>query len=285
MPMVWASAWNGGGAVWHRLEMLWRSGGNALFLAIIGLGGTLLAMTVFPLIALLTRDPDRRRERIQSVLHTSFKLYCFGIHVLRVADIRVEGIERLRGLKGTMLIANHPSLLDVVMIMAAVPNVQCVVKGGLWRNPFFRLTVEGAGYIRNDLPSEMLLKACVDTLQAGNNLIVFPEGTRTLRGQPMKLHRGFANIALMAQADLQLIAMTCEPPILHKGNPWWRVPASRTLFLMEVGERLDIQNFLGHPYRSLSARKLVGFIENYYSEKFDHDRIGTGPEALDRVGA
>lgn len=250
--------------------MLWRCIGTALFLGIIGGGGTLLALTIFPLIAVLTRQPDRRR-RIQLVLHGALKLYCLAIHVLRVADIRVEGIERLRGLTGTMIIANHPSLLDVVMIMAAVPNVQCVVKGGLWRNPFFRLTVEGAGYIRNDLPPELLMNACIDTLKAGNNLIIFPEGTRSIRGRPMKLHRGFANIALMAEADLQLIAMTCEPPLLHKGHPWWRVPATRTSFLMEVEERLDIQKFMGYSYRSLSSRKLVAFIEDYYSEKFRYE--------------
>jgi 1-acyl-sn-glycerol-3-phosphate acyltransferase len=269
----------------HKAEVLWRGIGTAFFLAIIGVGGTLLALTVFPLIALFTRQPDKRRLRIQFVLHGSFKLYCAAIHALRIADIRVEGIERLRALKGTMIIANHPSLLDVVLIMAAVPNVQCVVKGGLWRNPFFRMTVEGAGYIRNDLPPEMLMNACIDTLKAGNNLIVFPEGTRTVAGRPMKLHRGFATIALMAEADLQLIAMTCEPPVLHKGNPWWRVPASRTSFLMEVEERLDIQKFLGYSYRSLSSRKLVAFVEQYYSEKFKYERPGTGSEALDRVGA
>ncbi len=269
----------------HRLDLIWRAFGTGLFLAIIGVGGSLLAMTVFPLVAVLTRDPDRRRRRIQYVLHMSFKLYCRAIHLLKVADVRVVGRERLTDLRGTMIVANHPSLLDVVMIMAAVPNVQCVVKGGLWKNPFFRLTVEGAGYIRNDVAPEALMQACIDTLKAGNNLIVFPEGTRTVRGRAMKLHRGFANIAILAEADLRLIDITCEPPLLHKGNPWWKVPATRTEFLMEVGERLDIRQFLGYRYRSLSARKLVGVIEAHYAEKFGHGRVGTGSEAVDRLGA
>lgn len=268
----------------HRLDLIWRAFGAGLFLTVIGIGGSVLALTVFPLIAVMSRDADRRRRRIQWVLHISFRLYCAAIHLFRVADVRMVGTERLRGLKGVMIIANHPSLLDVVMIMAATPNVQCVVKGGLWKNPFFRLTVEGAGYIRNDQEPEALMQACIDTLKAGNNLIVFPEGTRTLRGQPMKLRRGFANIATLAEADLQLITITCEPPALHKGHPWWRAPATRPEFRMEVGELLDIRHFLGYRYRSLSARKLVGHIEEYYAEKFGHGRIGTGTEALDRLG-
>lgn len=269
----------------HRIDLIWRAFGTGLFLALIGLGGSTMALTVFPLIALISRDPDQRRRRIQLVIHMSFKLYCRGIHALKVADVRVVGAEQLKNLSGAMIIANHPSLLDVVLIMAAVPNVQCVVKGGLWKNPFFRLTVEGAGYIRNDQEPEALMQACVETLKAGNNLIIFPEGTRTVRGKPMKLHRGFASIAIFAKADLQLIRITCEPPLLHKGNPWWRVPSTRTKFLMEVGERLDIQPFLGYRYRSLSTRKLVAFIEEYYTEKFSHGLIGTRAEAADRLGA
>lgn len=271
--------------MWHRLERLWRSFGTGLFLALIGVGGSVLALTVFPLIALLTRDRETRRRRIQFTLHHSLRLYCFGIDLLKVANVRVAGLERLQGARGVLIVANHPSLLDVVMIMAAIPNVQCVVKGGLWRNPFFRLTVEGAGYLRNDLAPEELMAACVASLQAGDNLILFPEGTRTVRGQPMRLHRGFANIALEAGADLQLITMTCEPPLLHKGNPWWRVPESRTTFQMEVGERLDIKGFLGYRYRSLSARKLVEFIEHYYSENKGNEQFGGRAEADDRFGA
>jgi 1-acyl-sn-glycerol-3-phosphate acyltransferase len=267
----------------HRLDLLWRGFGTALFLTVIGLGGTLLALTVFPIIATLTRDPTRRQRRIQTVLHVSFRLYCRAIHGLRLAEIHFIGTERLRHLHGCLLVANHPSMLDVALIMAALPNVQCVVKGELWRNPFFRMTVASAGYIRNDLPPEDLLAACVATLRAGNNLIVFPEGTRSVAGRPMKLRRGFANIALMAQADLQLICLTCVPQVLHKGNPWWRVPAERTIFSMEVGEKLDIQQFMGYRYRSLSARKLVEFIEHYYADKLSNGFPGTRPEAADRV--
>ena len=265
--------------------MLWRLFGTGLFLAIIGVGGSAMAMTVFPLIALLTPDTERRRRRIQRVLHASFKLYCRAIDLLRVADMRMTGLGRLADLGGTLIIANHPSLLDVVMIMAAVPNVQCVVKGALWANPFFRLTVEGAGYIRNDVGPEALVQACVQTLRAGNNLIVFPEGTRTVRGRATRIQRGFANIALLAEADLQLIDITCEPPALHKGNPWWRVSKTRPRFLMEVGERLDIRQFLGYRYRSLSARRLAGVIEAHYADKFGHGRVGAGVETVDHLGA
>ncbi|MBI2241919.1 MAG: 1-acyl-sn-glycerol-3-phosphate acyltransferase [Magnetospirillum gryphiswaldense] len=264
---------------------MWRAFGTGLFLAIIGVGGSLLAMTLFPLIAVVTRDLERRRLRIQRVVHRSFQLYCWGIRTLRVADIQFEGAEKLQGLRGALIVANHPSLLDVVMIMAAIPNVQCVVKGGLWKNPFFRLTVEGAGYIRNDHEPEALLAACVQTLKAGNNLIVFPEGTRTVRGRPTRLRRGFANIVLEAEAPIQLIRMSADPPLLHKGNPWWRVPESRTKFRMQVCDLLDISSFLGYRFRSQATRHLVAKLETFYADELGHGPTGTGLEATDRFSA
>jgi 1-acyl-sn-glycerol-3-phosphate acyltransferase len=254
------------------LDRVWRLFGTGLFLAIIGVGGSLLALTLFPLITLVTRNRERRRLRIQYLLYLNFKVYCGLIRWLRFADIEISGGERLQGLTGTLIVANHPSLLDVVMIMAAVPNVQCVVKAGLWWNPFFRLTVGGAGFIPNDLDGVAMVEACVATLKAGNNLIIFPEGTRSRLGQPIRFRRGFANIATLAEADLQLLIITCDPPILHKGNPWWRVPNTRSAFKLVVGERLDIRPFLGYRYRSVGVRKLVSSLEGYYTEKLGHGR-------------
>lgn len=267
----------------NRLDRIWRSCGIALFLALIGVGGSLMAITIFPLIALVIRPREPRRRVIQWVLHHTFRLYCGGIHWLRIADIRIDGAEKLRHLRGILIIANHPSILDVVMIMAAVPSVQCVVKAGLWRNPFFHLTMRSAGYIRNDLDPEAFMAACVGALQAGQNLIIFPEGTRTVPGQPLQMRRGFANIATLAEADVQLVTISCDPPILFKGDHWWNAPPQRSEFRMEICEVLRIDAFMKDRPRPLSARKLVAFVEDYYSRALKNGRAGRVPEGTDRI--
>ena len=246
---------------------VWRALGVGLFLALIGVGGTLLAVTVFPLLALISRNPETRRRRIQGMLHHLFRLYCRGIDLLRVADVEFVGTERLGDLSGTLIIANHPSLLDVVMIMALVPRVQCVVKAGLWSNPFFRLTVAGAGYIRNDLPPERLLEACLEGLRRGETLIVFPEGTRTPLGALPRFQRGFANLATLAPSDLQTIFIEVDPPLLAKGQVWWRAPQRRTRFRLEVGERIPIAAFLDQPFRPIAERHLVRHLEVLYAAR------------------
>jgi 1-acyl-sn-glycerol-3-phosphate acyltransferase len=260
------------------LDRAWRGFGTGLFLALIGVGGTALALTLFPLICLVTPGRASRQRRFQAVLKQAFALYCRAVRLLGVADISFHGAEKLKDLRGVVVVANHPSLLDGVMIMSAMPRAQCIVKAALWRHPFFFFSVRGAGYIRNDLEPDQLVAACRATLAAGNNLIVFPEGTRTPLGGMPKLTRGFAHIATLAEADVQLVTITCTPPILYKGERWWNPPARRPHFVMEVGDRLDIRHFLRYRSRPLAARKLVAFTGDYFTEKLSHDRPGTGLE-------
>jgi 1-acyl-sn-glycerol-3-phosphate acyltransferase len=199
------------------LNWLWRLICTGLAFAALGLGGCLMAVTLFPLVAALTRDPAARQRRIQYCVHASFRLYLFFLRLLGVIEIEIRHAERLTALDGQIIVANHPTLLDVVLLMALVPRAQCVVKNQLWRNPFLRPVVHGAGYISNDLPADALLAACARAIEAGNNLIIFPEGTRTRPGEPMRLRRGFANIAAATAADLVPITITCRPWTLIKG--------------------------------------------------------------------
>jgi 1-acyl-sn-glycerol-3-phosphate acyltransferase len=273
----------GGAAV--LLDLLRRIGrafGVGVFLVLIGVGGSLLALTAFPLIIATTADPQRRRRRIHRLMQLSLKSYCWGIHALGIAGLEFVGLERMRDVRGVLIVANHPSLLDVVLIMTMIPSVQCVVKAALWRNPFFRLTVSGAGYIRNDLEPEALVNACVATLRAGNNLIIFPEGTRSVAGQPMHLHRGFANIATLAEADLQPVTISCSQSFLERGRPWWQVPVARPCYRVAIGERLAVRQFLDVGPRPLAARRLTAHIHNYYVEELANGQFGIGPQDVDR---
>ena len=246
------------------LSQLWRGLGTAFFLSVIGLGGTLLSVTVFPAIVFCVREPNRRRRALQTTLHYLFRLYCSSINILGLADIKFTGLERLADLKGHLIIANHPSLLDVVMIMACVRDVQCVVKSKLWSHPFFGLTVRGAGFIRNDLPPEIMVEQCKQSLANGQNLIIFPEGTRTTPNQNPKPQRGFANLALFAMADILMIDISCDPPILFKGNPWWHVPIKKSRIRLNIGEIIPIAPYLAYEHRGIAARKLTEFVEQYY---------------------
>jgi 1-acyl-sn-glycerol-3-phosphate acyltransferase len=83
-----------------------------------------------------------------------------------------------------------------------------------------------------------LIDEAVDRLRQGSHLVMFPEGTRTVPGQPLDFHRGAATIAVTAQADCLPILIRCTPTTLTKAEPWYHIPRRRVLFEVKVLERI-----------------------------------------------
>jgi 1-acyl-sn-glycerol-3-phosphate acyltransferase len=249
------------------LDYPWRLAATGFSFAFIFAGGALLALTAFPAIALVSGPEAVRRRRVQYLIHLIFRFYIRMLIFLRLIDLEIESVAKLRDGAGRLVIANHPTLLDVVLLMALAPHVQCIVKKELWENRYLGSVVRAAGYIRNDLEPEALLAACGTAMAEGNSLIVFPEGTRSQPGRSMRLHRGFANIATLLQSDILLVTITCDPRTLTKGEAWWTIPPVRPRFRVAVGECLDVASMSDSEYRSVTARKLVRFIEGYYAER------------------
>src|SRR5258708_5298809 len=63
---------------------------------------------------------------------------------LRGLDCGMRGQERLRR-EGLLILANHPTVIGAVLVMAFVRHADCIVKGRLWDNPFTRGPVSAAG--------------------------------------------------------------------------------------------------------------------------------------------
>ncbi|WP_374371263.1 lysophospholipid acyltransferase family protein [Dongia sp.] len=253
-----------------RLNHVWRIAGTGFSFACFFGGGLVLAVTIFPAIALMMRDQERRVRATQNVIRHSFRGFVAMLETLGILNLTVTGAETLRDGKGRLVIANHPTLLDVVFLMALMPRVQCIVKSDLWRHPYLGGVVRWAGYIRNDLEPEALLQACRESIAAGKNLIIFPEGTRSRPGEPLHFRRGFANIAMLAEVETQLVVISCRPIMLSKGDPWWKVPPRKADIRMKIGARLRAAETFEHQARSLAARHLVRQLQQYFTEQLAH---------------
>lgn len=247
------------------LDRAWRFAGTAVAFPLLFGGATVVAGVVFPILQAVTPEGSLRRERNQNLVHVLFRIYIALLRALRLVDIEIEGRERLGTGPARIIVANHPSLLDVVVLMALVRRAQCVVKHELWQSPYLGRLVRGAGYIRNDLDSDTLIEACRTALARGNHLIIFPEGTRSVPGEPIRFRRGFANIATCLGAEVQPVTISCSPATLTKGEKWWAIPERRPRFRVEVGERLNTGPWLSCEHRPLAVRKIVRHFEEYYA--------------------
>lgn len=261
-----ATVWHGDGAVRKFSWRCWRFASTGLGFALFGLGGLLLSLTVFPALFLISRSERTRNRYARSIIQQAFRLFVWFLHLFSLAQFEFDGREQLAACRGRIIIANHPTLLDVVILISVVPQVQCVVKHQLWRNTFLRGVVSAAGYIRNDLAPNEILDRCAESLAAGENLLIFPEGSRTAPGVTPRFQRGFANVAIATNSPIQIVVIHCNPVFLTKDFPWYRVPDRRPRFRIVVGECKNVGEFLRSERRALNARKMVTEIVGFYRD-------------------
>ena len=162
-------------------DRLWRTFGTAVSFVAFGLGGALLGLLVFPLLRVAVRDPERQGRTARELIRRAFAAHVGLMHRIGVMTYEIQGEERLRR-RGLLVLANHPTLVDVVLLVSRIPEADCVVKARLAKNPFTRGPLKATGYICNDNGAG-LVEDCIASVRSGKNLVIFPEGTRTPRGE------------------------------------------------------------------------------------------------------
>ncbi|MEF9964179.1 MAG: lysophospholipid acyltransferase family protein [Comamonas sp.] len=246
----------------ERLNRYWRVVATGFCFAVFGLGGLLIRLLVYPLLLVLNRDPDKRKNAAQALIHHSFRWFVGLMNFVGVISYETRHLERLNR-QGLLILANHPSLIDVVFLISFIAQADCIVKASLLRNPFTRGPIKAAGFICNGGGAQ-LVEDCTKSLAAGNNLIIFPEGTRTPLLGDVKLQRGAAHVAVKGRFDITPVHIHTSLPMLSKGCPWWRVPARKPHFIFEVREDIGIQPFCADAGNdSLAARQVTDYLSDY----------------------
>ena len=106
--------------------------------------------------------------------------------------VRVTGRDRLPWRGPAVLVANHASLIDILVLFALFRPYKWVSKAENFKLPFVGWNMRLNGYVplrRGDRASVVaMLAQCGELLRRGNPVLFFPEGTRTKDGelQPFK---------------------------------------------------------------------------------------------------
>ena len=160
-----------------KLYAVWRGLASLTLFAAFGAGSLLLTLIVLLL---------RKLPLCHPVMRAFWKLTVFLFKFTGL--ISVDCPRNAAEVRGSIIVANHPSLIDVVLLTVLVPRTLFVAKHALLRNPFVSAIVR-----HTSLPDdERLPAAAAPYLAAGWNVLIFPEGTRSagprnLRCVPMRL--------------------------------------------------------------------------------------------------
>lgn len=238
---------------------------TAAAFSLFGLGGLVLRFVLFPPLKLIFRDAEQRKRKARLLIHYAFKAFIGFMHISGIYTYSFRDEARLRR-PGQLVLANHPSLIDVVFLISRIPNANCIVKASLFRNPFMRGAVTTADYIPNDDP-ERIIELAAQSLTRGESVVLFPEGTRSVPGRPFKFQRGAAYMALRAQVAPTLVTIHCNPPMLMKNVPWYSIPLSRPHFQFDIATGDDVVQLRGADESPLVARKITKQLKAYFTKE------------------
>lgn len=230
----------------QKANYIWRVGATGLSFASFGLGGVAIGALIAPMVKLSSQDLDIRTQRTQKVIKHSFKGFTEMMVKLGIMTYEVEGLEKLQQSQQELVIANHPTLIDVVVLIGLMERANCVVKQTLWSNPFTKGPVQNAGYVLN-AGSEQFIQDCVSKLQQDRaaSLLIFPEGTRTAKGEQLNdFQRGAANIALRAGVPIRPVLITCTPSTLTKNEKWYHIPDRPFHIQVKVLDAIRVEDVL-----------------------------------------
>jgi 1-acyl-sn-glycerol-3-phosphate acyltransferase len=237
----------------HRDTYHWRLVATGLCFALFGVSCLALGLIVFPLLQLVPASTARRRARVRRTLGAALRWFARVMRAVGVLAYQLEGVAQL-GRPGQMILANHPTLIDVVFLLGFAPSSSCIVKQALWDNPFTRGPLLAAGYVSNS-PTDLMIEGAATALREGQSVIIFPEGSRTVPGQPLHFHRGAAAIAMRAATVVTPVFIRCVPPTLGKRDPWYRIPNRRANFSLRVGADIDPEPFRRGVSGPIAARR------------------------------
>lgn len=222
-----ALRWLGAPVLWLALQVM---------LLLLGLGSLLWNVVALVLYPLLSRETGRRVGR--AGIAAGYRLFWVMARAVGMMRLHSEPLDALRDEGGLIVVANHPSMLDAMMLVARLPRSACIMKASLMRNPFLAPGARLARYIRNDSPRG-LVRLAVQDLKQGGQLVLFPEGTRTTQAPVNAFRGGVSLIAKRAGVPIQTVFIDTSSPYLCKGWPLWRLPPLPIVFTVRLGRRFE----------------------------------------------
>ena len=195
-----------------------------------------------------------------------FSLYLRWMRFTGTLSLDARGMESLAEMRGTIIVSNHPALLDVLLLSSLLPPTACVMRASLLRNPAMSGCALLAGYVTND-SGPALVRQGMEKIRSGQNLLIFPEGTRTISGAVNTFKEGFALIALRTGAPVQTILIEHPGRHLTKGVSLFSGAELPLRFSVRPGER-----FLPEPGES--ARGFSLRIERWFHGRLENSTRG-----------
>ncbi|HEY3450020.1 MAG TPA: lysophospholipid acyltransferase family protein [Myxococcales bacterium] len=198
------------------------------FLVFFG-GGTALAYLILPLVRWRTRGTEEdKAAECRRWLGDAWIFFHDYMRFWGLISYQSWHLSQPLPKGPLVVIANHPTLIDVTAVVSAWPQLVCVAKPEHFRSPLIGRLLGYCGYINSGdsglFSAATVVTNSVEALKKGAQVLIFPEGTRSPRNGLHKFRQGAFEMAARAGVPIQPVFISCDPPTLMRGQHWWEVP-------------------------------------------------------------
>lgn len=198
-------------------------------------GGALLGWVVLRLVHLWPGPVVDRQRRCQRLVRATW--VWFHDYLRWVGLVDFDRARQAIDVQGpAIIIANHPTLIDITALTVAVGPACIVAKKALFGNVLVGPLLRACGHIAVGSPgdgAELAVDQAEARLRAGHVVILFPEGTRSPVGGLGRFRLGAFELARRTGVPIRPVRITAEPPALWKGLPWYSIPRQTVVFRLE----------------------------------------------------
>ena len=243
-------------AIWRGLTTILRTIYSLLFFLV----AVIIANPIAMLYSLLVKDQEMRRRKLHQILCFFARLVTLW-HGIPGVKFSVGNPHEEDFHKPAIIICNHQSHLDLMIMLMLTPKLICLTKDWVWNNPFYGYIIRNAEFYPVSEGTETLMPKLQSLVERGYSIAVYPEGTRSQNCSISRFHQGAFHLAQQLELDvLPLILYGAGKALPKKGKFLRKWPIR-----IELDKRLSPAEMLA---LGDTPREQASQMRKYYKKRY-----------------
>ena len=226
-----------------------------LSFVIFGIGAIFLNFIIFPMAKFFLKD----RQLLYFYSETIYNTWKWFVRILiffKIIKLNITDLDNIKQIKQKIIVATHPSFIDILILIALIPRTTCIVKYSLSKNPILFNLVNSI-FIMEDESLENLKEHTKRMIDNGFNVVIFPMGIRHRRNEFPKIKKGAATIAMNANCNIVALKYYTDFDFLFINQPVYEAGEKTVTYdLSYVGE-IDVKSMLQNSENEIVKKKNI----------------------------
>jgi len=209
---------------------------SIFFYLIVGLSFAIGTLITIP-IAWFSRNKVRT-YRFSARVWSKFLAFLSGI------PVKIEGLDNVPKNEALVIVSNHQGAADIMILLAYLPAYfRFVIKKELFKIPFFGWYLRKAGYVSVERgageKAHRMFSEAEAVLKSGDNILIFPEGTRSRTGELQPFKRGSLLLAFRAKVRVLPVAIQGSFNILPPKSIFYNIVPVK----VKIGKPVSLEKY------------------------------------------